>query len=65
MADEINPYRINALDKSMMDLYNKFTPGFMCVGRKPHTFGNGHHIICCGITSVLLRAQIFEGMDRP
>ena len=33
----------------------------MRVGRKPHTFGNDRHNICCGLTSTLWRAQIVEG----
>ena len=40
MAEEFNPPCIHVLDKSMMDLFNKYAPGFMCVGRKLHTFGN-------------------------
>ena len=48
----------------MMEWYNKFTPGFMCVRRKPHTFGNERHIVLCGITSILLMLQIVEGEYR-
>ena len=50
MVDEFNPSRINVLENSMMEWYNKISPGFMCVGRKPHPFGNEHHAIYCGLT---------------
>ena len=49
----------------MMDWFNKYTPVFMCVGRKPHPFGNERHTICCGLTSILWIAQILEVKDRP
>ena len=47
-----------------MEWFNKRAPGFMCVGRKPHPFGNERHTICCAITSILWRAHILEGNDR-
>ena len=65
MSEEFNPSCINVLDKSMMDLFNKYAPIFMCVGRKPHPFGNERHAICCGLMSILLRSQIVEGKDHP
>jgi hypothetical protein len=65
MADEFSPSWINVLDESMMEWFNKYAPGFMCVGRKPHPFGNERHTICCALTSILWRAQIVEGKDRP
>ena len=37
----------------------------MCVGHKTHPFGNERHTICCALTSILRRAQIVEGKDRP
>ena len=33
----------------------------MCVGSKPHPFGNERHTICFGLTSIIWRAQIVEG----
>ena len=36
------------LEKSMMEWFKKYAPIFMCVGRKPHPFGNERHIICFG-----------------
>ena len=37
MAEEFNPSWINVLNESMVEWFNKYAPGFMCVGRKPHT----------------------------
>ena len=65
MAEDFNPSWINVLDESMMEWFDKYAPGFMCVGRKPFPFGNKRHTICCGLTSILWRAQIVEGKDRP
>ena len=48
-----------------MEWFNKWAPGFMCVGRKPHTFVNERHTICCALTSILWRSHIVEGKDRP
>ena len=53
MAEEFNPSWINVLDKSMMEWFNKYTPQFMCVGRKTHPFGNERQTICCGLTCIL------------
>ena len=65
MDQQFLPSWINVIDKSMMEWLNKWAPGFMCVGRKPHPFGNERHTICCNLTSILWRAQIVEGKDRP
>ena len=65
MADEFNPYWTNVLNHIMMEWYNKFAPGFICVRRKPHYFGNEFHTTCCGLTSILWRAQIFEWKNIP
>ena len=35
-----NPKLINVLDKIMMKWLNKFDPGCMFIGCKPHPFGN-------------------------
>ena len=55
MADELNPYWINILDKIIMEWYYNFAPGFMCVGKKPNTFGIELHKICYEITLILWR----------
>ena len=64
MAQQFLPSWINVLDESMMEWFNKWYPGFMCVGCKPHPFVNERHTMCCAITSILWRAQIVEGKDR-
>ena len=63
IAENFNPSWINVIDYIIMGWYNKFVPGFMCVGRKTHPFGNDSHKICCGLTSILWRAHIVEGKD--
>ena len=64
MEDEFSPSWVSVLDESMMEWLNKYCPGFMCVGRKPHPFGNERHTINFAFTSILFRALIVEGMDR-
>ena len=65
MAEEFNPSWITVLYESMMGWSNKYAPGFMYVGHKPHPFGNERHTICCGLTSILWRAQIVEEKYLP
>ena len=43
-------YWLNCLDESMNSFLNNFCPGFMCVPRKPHPFGNEYHSIADGVT---------------
>ena len=70
MAAVFIPSRIVCLDESMSVWYNKFCPGFMCVPRKPHPFGNEYHTICDGeldghSSPILWHAEIQEEKDRP
>ena len=65
MAQQILPSWINVIGESMMEWFNKWSPGFRCVGRKPHPFGNERNTICCALTSILWRSQIVEGKYRP
>ena len=65
MAQQFFPSWINVLDDSMMEWFNKWVPGFMCVGRNPHLFGNEWNTICCALTYILWRAQIVEDKERP
>ena len=51
--------------KIITECFTKYSPGFMCVRRKTHVFGNERHKVCCGLTSILLRAHIVEGKDFP
>ena len=43
----------------------KFATGFMCVGSKPHPFGNERKNSCCGSKYILSRSQITEGKYTP
>ena len=63
--DEFSPSWVSVLDKSMLELLNKYYPGFMCVGRKPHLFVNECHTSSCAITSILFRAFIAKGKEPP
>ena len=65
MAQQFLLSCINVLYESMMEGLNNWYPVFMCVGRKPHTFGKEWHTICCNLTSIMWRAQTVEGKDRP
>ena len=65
MAQQFLPSWINVLDESMMEWFNKWSPGFMCVSRKPDPFGNERHTFFCALTSILWRAHIVEGKYRP
>ena len=47
---EYVPSWLNCVDKSMNSFLEKFCPGFMCVPRKPHPFGNKYHSITDGAT---------------
>ena len=69
---EYVPYWINCLDESMNSFLEKFCPGFMCVPRKPHPFGNEYHSISDGVTEkgleekpIMWRVKLQEGKDRP
>jgi hypothetical protein len=64
-----NPGWWNCVDESISVWLDKFCPGFMCVPRKPHPFGNEYHTICDGFLDggypIMWRAMIQEGKDRP
>ena len=47
-----------------MEQFKEYAPRFMCVGRKPHIFGNERHTICCDPMSILWRSHIVEGKYR-
>ena len=64
MDEEFNPSWINVLDKIIMQWFNKYAPGFMCVGHKNHPFGNDRHTNFCGLKYILWRPQIVEGKDH-
>ena len=48
-----------------MEWFYKYSPGFICVGRNPHPFGNERHRIFCGLTSIIRRTKIVEGKYCP
>ena len=56
---------ISCLDESMMIWENKFVPGWVVIPRKPHTFGNEWHTICCGMSVVVFFVEIVDGKDVP
>ena len=65
MAEEFNISWINVLDEGIIQCFNKYTPGFMCDGHKPHPFGNKIQTTCCGLPPIRWRSQIVEGKDGP
>ena len=58
------PSWINVLYYSIMECFNKWYPGFMCVVCKPHSFGDEQNTICCALNSIIWRAHIVEGKYR-
>ena len=45
---------------------NKWTcPEWVLCTRKPHTFGNEYHIICCGMSGIMFSIELAEGKDHP
>jgi len=67
--ENYTPGWISCIDESMIDWLNKYCPGWMCVPRKPHPFGNEYHTICdCDLTKgapIMFRVELMEGKDRP
>ena len=69
---EYVPSWLNCLDESMNSFLDKFFPGFMCVPRKPHPFGNKYHSIDDGAPEkglegkpIMWRVKIKEGKIIP
>ena len=66
MTKVFEPSWVSVLDESMQEWISKYTcPAWMCVGRKPHPFGNYSHTIDCGFSKIMWFAEIVEGRDRP
>ena len=66
MSEVFDPSWVSVLDESMQVWINRFTcPGWMCVGRKPHPFGNERHTLACGKSTIMYRVELVEGCDRP
>ena len=54
MLEQFLPSWMSCLDEPMMIWLNKYiAPGFMCVPRKPHPFGNEWHSIACVLHSMI------------
>ena len=60
--DEFSPSWVSVLDESMMEWLNKYCPGFMSVGRKPHPFENERHTNSCALTSIFI--QDFDCLSK-
>ena len=67
MQKKYCPSWLNCLDESMNTWLDKYCPGFMCVPRKPHPFGNEYHSIADGDGGkpIMWRVKLQEGKDRP
>ena len=67
MQNNFKPGHIACLDESMSTWKNMHTtcPGFMFALRKPWSFGNEYHTVCCGNTGIMFAMEIVEGKDAP
>jgi hypothetical protein len=66
LAITFRPSWRNVGDESINSkLDPKNCPGFMCVGRKPHPFGNEYHTNCCAETKIMFFMEIVEGKVSP
>ena len=66
MANVFSPSWISCLDESMSKWLNNYTcSGFMDVPRKPWSFGNEYHSICCSLCGIIYAIEIVEGKDEP
>ena len=68
---EYVPSWLNCLDELMNSFLDKFCPGFMCVPRKYHPFGDEYHSIADGLTEkglegkpIIWRVKLQEGKDQ-
>ncbi len=61
-----SPSWISCLDESM-SLLMDFAPGFICIPRKPHPFGNKYQSIYNGDQGcpILWHTEMVEGKDCP
>ena len=66
MTEVFQPSWLSCLDESISIWFSKFTcPGWMCVPRKPHPFGNEYHSICCANSKIMYQIELVEGKDEP
>ena len=67
MLTEYCPSWMSCGDESMNSWMDATCPGFMCVPRKPHPFGNEYHSIADGDGGkpIMWKVKLQEGKDRP
>ena len=67
MTMEYCPSWMSCGDESMNSWMDATCPGFMCVPRKPHPFGNEYHSIADGDGGkpIMWKVKLQEGKDRP
>ena len=54
---------VRRLDESMQEWISKYIfTDWMCVGRKPHPFGNERHTIACGLLTIIWFEELVKGM---
>ena len=54
------------LDKNMLEWISKYTcTSWICVGHKPHPFGNMRHTIACGLSTIMWFAEILKVRGSP
>ncbi len=59
------PSWVLCLDRSMSIWHSISTcPGWVFCPCKPHWFGNKYHLMCCGVSGVMLNVDLVEGKDR-
>ena len=57
---------VNCLDESMSTWTNKYScPRWMFMPRKPWSFGNEYHMVCCSLSGILWQMEFVEGKDSP
>ena len=66
MTEQFTPSWVSCLDESMSTWTNKYScPGWMFVPRKPWSFGNEYHTVCCSLSGILWQMELVEGKDSP
>ena len=66
MAKVFELFWVSVLYESMQEWISKYTcPAWMCVGCKPHPFGNERHTIACKFLTIMWFEEIVKGRDCP
>ena len=59
MTKVFEPSWVSVLFESMQEWISKYTcPDWMCVGRKPHPFGNESRTVSCGLSTIMWFLEI-------